>query len=88
MLETVKIRPPGLVQGYHLSIDNSVVGKITERFCDLREAFVEVLAVAQIQDGYAARSDATCAVAVQLKLRRSNRSPRGGSEPGRNPLAR
>jgi hypothetical protein len=41
----VKIRSPGLVQGYHFAVDNGVGGEITERFSDLRESLVEVLAV-------------------------------------------
>jgi hypothetical protein len=68
VLETVKIRSPGLVQGYHLAIDNSVVGKITERLSDLRESFVEVLVVARVQNSFAVGSDADGAVAVQLNF--------------------
>jgi hypothetical protein len=57
MLEAMKIRSPGFIQGYHLSIDNSVGGKIIERLCDLRESLVEVLVVARVQNRFSA-SDA------------------------------
>lgn len=68
VLETVKIRSPGFVQGHDLAIDNSVGGEITECFRDLRKSFVEVLEVPRIQDGFAARSDPNCAVAIQLNF--------------------
>jgi len=45
VLETVKIRSPGLVQSYDFAINNSVGGKIIERLCYLRESLVEVLSV-------------------------------------------
>jgi len=64
VLKAMKIRSPGLVEGYHLSIDNSVVGKITERLSDLRESFVEVLVISRIQNRFAAGFDADGAVAV------------------------
>ena len=48
--EDVKIRSAGFVQYYNLIVDNGVGGEITERFSDLREAFVEVLAVPRVQD--------------------------------------
>jgi hypothetical protein len=68
VLEAVKIRSPGLVQGYHLAIDNSAGGEITKRVSDLREALVEVLVVPRIQDRFAAGLDANGAVAVQLNF--------------------
>jgi len=68
VLETVKIRSPRLVQGNHLAIDNSVVGKITKRLRDLRESFVEVLVVSRIQDCFPAGFDSDDAVAVEFDL--------------------
>jgi hypothetical protein len=38
MLETVRVRSPGLVQRYNFAVDNSVGGKIDEPFSDLRES--------------------------------------------------
>jgi hypothetical protein len=45
MLEAMKIRSPGFIQGYHLSIDNSVGGKIIERLW-----FAKTLADFEIND--------------------------------------
>jgi hypothetical protein len=66
VLEAVKIRSPGLVQGYNFAVDNSVVGKISERISNLWESFVEVLVVPRVQDSFAARSDANCAYPSSL----------------------
>jgi len=41
----MKIRSPGLVQGYNLAIYNRVGGKIPECLNDLWESFVEVLVI-------------------------------------------
>jgi len=38
MLETVRVRSPGLVQRYNFAVDNTVGGKIDEPFSDLRES--------------------------------------------------
>jgi len=54
VLETVKIRPAGLVQGYTLAVDNSFSRKFSEGICDLRESFVDVLAVPGVKDCFAA----------------------------------
>jgi hypothetical protein len=61
----MKIRSSGAVQGYNFSVDNSVGGKLAECLNDLREAFVEVLAVSRMQDRFTALNT-NGAVAVQL----------------------
>ena len=68
MLKTVKIRSPGLVQGYHLAIDDSLGGKITERLRDLRKSLVEVFVVPRVQDSFAAGSNSDGAVAVEFNF--------------------
>ncbi len=65
MLKAMKIGSPGLVQGYNFSVDNGVGGKIMERFSDLREAFVEVLAVPRIQNSFTA-FDCNGAITVEF----------------------
>jgi hypothetical protein len=64
----MKIRPPGLVQGYHFAVDNCVVGEITKRVRDLRESLVEVLVVPRVQDALMAVADSNTATAVQLNF--------------------
>jgi hypothetical protein len=58
VLETLKIRPAGLVQGYTFAVDHSVGGKFRECPSDLRKSFVEVLVVPGVQNGVAAGVDA------------------------------
>jgi hypothetical protein len=45
VLKSVKIRSSRFVQSYNFAVNKGFGGKITERLSDLREAFVEVLAV-------------------------------------------
>jgi hypothetical protein len=66
VLETVKIRPPGFVQGYDFAVDNSIGGKIIERLGDLREPPVKVLAVPGIQNSFAVGFDSDSAIAVKF----------------------
>jgi hypothetical protein len=68
MLEPVEIRPPGFVQGYDFAVNTSVGWKISERFCDLRESFVEVLTVPRVQDGFAAGLDPYGPITVQFNF--------------------
>jgi hypothetical protein len=65
VLETTKIRSAGFAQGYDFAVDNSVVGKITERLGDLWESFVEVLVVPRVENGFAV-FDSDGAVAVEF----------------------
>ena len=66
VLEAMKIRPPGLVQGYDFAVNNGVGGKIMERLSDLRESFVEVLVISRIQNRFLTGFDADGPIAVQL----------------------
>src|SRR6266404_9074172 len=62
----MEIRASRVVQGHNLAVDNGFGRKFSQRFSNVRILFVEILAVAGVQDGVAAGPHSDGTIAVQF----------------------
>lgn len=68
VLETVKIRSSRFAQGYHFAVDNRVEESSWSASENLRELFVEVVVIPQVQGDFSTGLDSDGPMPVELNF--------------------